>query len=62
MADIPRPYSPFSDSMLSSRSVLRMRNGFHYCKNKKKTDTLCNENNYGTEKKKKKKKREQEEV
>ena len=31
MTDIPRPYSPFTDSMLSSRSVLRVSNGYCYC-------------------------------
>ena len=49
VADILRPCSPFSDSMLSSRSVFRVNNGFTSV-NMIKTDTLCNENNYELEK------------
>ena len=48
VADIPRPYSSFSDSMLvvdpfSSFTTVNMV----------KMDTLCNENNYKTEKQEK---------
>ena len=51
MADIPRPYSPFFDSMFSSQFVLRVI-GFTTINMIKKMQTLCNENNYENENKK----------